>query len=164
VNHSRVFAAQPGSIRAARAYVEGALADIELPALQSIVLMVSELATNSVRHAGSEFTVDIRAAGDAVRVAITDRGSGEPEMRAPTSDAPSGRGLRIVDRLADEWGIGDGSAGTSVWFVVRVDAKRRDDPEHEHVRAARPPDPKEVVPAERTRDEQRNQTDLSVAA
>ena len=164
MNHSRVFAAQPGSIRAARAFVEATLAGIELPALQSIVLMVSELATNSVRHAGSEFTVDITSAGDAVRVVITDRGSGEPLMRAPTNDEPSGRGLRIVDRLADEWGIGDGSAATSVWFVVRVDAKRRDDPDHDDVRAARPPDPKEAVPGERTRDEQRNHADLLVAA
>ena len=101
--------------------------------------MVSELATNSVRHAGSEFTVDISSAGDAVRVVITDRGSGAPPMRAPTHDEPTGRGLRIVDRLADEWGIGDGSAGTSVWFVVRVDAERGDDPELEDVHAARPP-------------------------
>ena len=76
VNHSRVFAARPDSIRQARTFVEAALAGIELPALQSIVLMVSELATNSVRHAGSEFTVDISSAGDAVRVVITDRGSG----------------------------------------------------------------------------------------
>ena len=59
-------------------------------------------------------------------------------MRAPSHDEPTGRGLRIVDRLADEWGIGDGSAGTSVWFVVRVDAERGDDPELEDARTARP--------------------------
>ena len=164
MNRSRVFAARPDSIRQARTFVEDALAGTELAALQSIVLMVSELATNSVRHAGSEFTVDVGSADDAVRVVITDRGAGAPRMRAPSHDEPTGRGLRIVDRLADAWGIGDGSAGTSVWFVVRVDAERGDDPELEDVRASRPPDPKEAIPGERARDEQRNHSGLSVAA
>ena len=77
MNRSQAFAARPDSIRQARTFVEDALAGTELAALQSIVLMVSELATNSVRHAGSEFTVDVGSADDAVRVVITDRGAGD---------------------------------------------------------------------------------------
>jgi anti-sigma regulatory factor (Ser/Thr protein kinase) len=164
VNRSRVFAARPDSIRQARTFVEAALSDIDLAALQSIVLMVSELATNSVRHADSEFTVDVSSADDAVRVVVADHGAGAPLMRAPSHDEPTGRGLRIVDRLADEWGIGDGSSGTSVWFVVRVDAEQGDDPEPDDVRTSRSADPKQAVPGGRARDEQRNRTDLSVAA
>ena len=79
VNRSRAFAARPDSIRQARTFVEDALAGTELAALQSIVLMVSELATNSVRHAGSEFTVDVGSADDAVRVVVADRGAGAPQ-------------------------------------------------------------------------------------
>jgi anti-sigma regulatory factor (Ser/Thr protein kinase) len=164
VNEARTFAARPDSIRQARAFVEAALGDIDLAALQSIVLMVSELATNSVRHAGSEFTVEISSVGDEVRVVVTDSGQGAPLMRAPSHDEPTGRGLRIVDRLADRWGIGDGSAGTSVWFVVRVEASRADDASRDEVGGAQPPDQKEAVPGERAPGGQRNHSDLPVAA
>ena len=55
-----------------------------------------------------------------VFVAISDRGEGTPVLQAPPSSEPHGRGLRIVDKLADEWGISPlpdgGRRGKSVWF------------------------------------------------
>jgi anti-sigma regulatory factor (Ser/Thr protein kinase) len=131
VNGSRSFPARPSSIREARSFTERALAGTDPETLESIVLMVSELATNAVRHAGSEFRVDIGSEDGAVRVVVADRGVGVPVMRAPTHEEPTGRGLRIIDRLSDAWGTADGTTGTEVWFVVRVGAEGDDDLDHQ---------------------------------
>ena len=127
MNRSRSFPARPSSIREARSFTEGTLAGTDPDTLQSIVLMVSELSTNAVRHAGSEFRVDIASEDGAVRVVVADRGLGVPVMRAPTHEEPTGRGLRIIDRLSDDWGTADAPTGTEVWFVVRVGAEGDDD-------------------------------------
>jgi anti-sigma regulatory factor (Ser/Thr protein kinase) len=138
VSRSRRFPARPSSIREARSFTEGTLADTDPDTLQSIVLMVSELATNAVRHAGSEFRVDIGSEGGAVRVVVADRGLGVPVMRTPTHEEPTGRGLRIIDRLADDWGTADAPSGTEVWFVVRLGAEDEDDVEQVGTDTPRP--------------------------
>ena len=125
MRRAQAFPAQPGSIKAARTFAQEQLATVDPALVSSIVLMVSELSTNSVRHARTEFTVDIDASDAEVRITVTDAGPGDPEMRSPADDDPSGRGLRIVERLADAWGIDDGVPGKSVWFVVRLDAEDR---------------------------------------
>src|SRR5581483_539464 len=69
-------------------------------------LLVSELVTNSVRHAG-EGTIRIRAllADDRVRVEVHDDGPGVRQRRPGASVLDgSGRGLRLVEQLADHWG------------------------------------------------------------
>ncbi|HWD55423.1 MAG TPA: SpoIIE family protein phosphatase [Acidimicrobiales bacterium] len=74
-----------------------------------LALMLSELATNSVQHADTEFEVDVATTdhpgGRWVRVSVTDEASGFPTPQEPAPDAPHGRGLRIVESLADAWGI-----------------------------------------------------------
>jgi anti-sigma regulatory factor (Ser/Thr protein kinase) len=87
---------------------------------QVVVLLVSELATNSVRHASSAFHIEIDHHADHVRVQLSDTGDGEPTLQSPTNDRPSGRGLLIVDNLADEWGVELRDVGKAVWFVVRL--------------------------------------------
>ena len=67
--------------------------------------MVSELATNCVRHTVTDFTVRVERTPDEVRVDVTDTGGGTPEVRSPEPSEPSGRGLRIVRELSDSFGI-----------------------------------------------------------
>jgi anti-sigma regulatory factor (Ser/Thr protein kinase) len=84
--------------------------------------MVSELATNSLRHAGSDFRVHVERDDGQVRVAVSDSGPGQPFLRSPHPREPTGRGLRIVQALADDWGVAplhDGR-GKVVWFAVDV--------------------------------------------
>jgi hypothetical protein len=103
--------------REGRGYIEG----VEL-----VALMLSELATNAVQHAGTEFEVDITMTREAslycLRVGVTDQSPGLPVLPEPAADAPHGRGLRIVESLADAWGIEirRGHPGKTVWFVARL--------------------------------------------
>ena len=104
---------------AARRFALEALDDAPSEVRQSVELMVSELATNGVRHAQTSFDVVIDRNGDAVRVEVTDHGGGSPAMRFPGPDEPTGRGLQIVDMLAERWGVDQVEApGKTVWFML----------------------------------------------
>jgi anti-sigma regulatory factor (Ser/Thr protein kinase) len=90
--------------------------------------MVSELSTNSIRHARTGFTLEIEVVDRQIRIAIVDTGGGEPEIRSPNPDEPSGRGLRIVELLSDDWGVisSTSKSGKTVWFQVSAtDSDRR---------------------------------------
>ena len=101
---TRTFPHLPDSVPAARRFATEQLAvsasDEELEAIR---LMVSELATNCTRHTDSGFDLTIITAKGRVRVEATDRGRGEPAVRSPKPSDPHGRGLQIIDMLANEW-------------------------------------------------------------
>jgi anti-sigma regulatory factor (Ser/Thr protein kinase) len=110
--------------RAARRAVREALGG-ELPErrLGDIELLVSELATNSVRHAGcdedAEISMMARVDDRCIRLRVCDTGEGfeedvEPE---PHPDRGGGYGLVLVDRLADRWGV-QRNGRFCVWFEV----------------------------------------------
>ena len=91
--------------------------------MRDVRLLVSELVTNAVRHAGLDAGAPIRlmiAAGDAVlRIEIADGGSGfEPRAPDPDPTRASGWGLFLVDELADRWGVEPADPGTLIWFEI----------------------------------------------
>jgi serine/threonine-protein kinase RsbW len=87
--------------------------------LDAVELMVSELATNCVRHADTRFELTVTRTGGEIRVDATDGAGGRPEVRSPKPTDPSGRGLKIVDMLSAAWGVDQGAAiGKTVWFTV----------------------------------------------
>ena len=98
----------------------GFVADAPTDIQDSVALMVSELATNALVHAASGFEVAVDCSDFALLVAVNDRGDGGmPHLRAPASDEPYGRGLRIVDALSEEWGVDRSwDEGKTVWFRV----------------------------------------------
>jgi anti-sigma regulatory factor (Ser/Thr protein kinase) len=102
---ARAFPGTPAAIRAARAYVRTRLAGVPSGVTDAAVLAVSELATNAVEHTAEGFTVDVRRLGHGVRLAVSDSGAGTPEPHSVATSAASGRGLRIVGAIADEWGV-----------------------------------------------------------
>jgi anti-sigma regulatory factor (Ser/Thr protein kinase) len=109
------------AVTKARRYAVGALGGASRETKETVGLIVSELATNCVRHAASEFTISVDREGSAVRVEVSDRGPGEPRVRTPGPTEPTGRGLRILDALADAWGVtASPRAGKTVWFTVRA--------------------------------------------
>jgi len=77
-------------------------------------LLVSELAANAVLHAHSPFTVDIHHADGTLDVEVGDDDPTLPALRNPDDDG--GRGLRVVDALAGEWGTRSRDLGKSVYF------------------------------------------------
>lgn len=119
----REFANTPGAIGQARRFVGDQLVGAPVRVAEEVAVMVSELSTNCVRHTVTDFTVGIETTEGQVRVEVTDHGGGIPVVRSPDSSEPSGRGLRIVQELADSFGITEsrGSPGKTVWFVVNLE-------------------------------------------
>jgi len=117
----RTFPAIPQSVRAARRFATGSLADSPAATLEAVELMVSELATNCIRHERASFHIAILRSPHEIRVEVTDSGAGTPTMRSPGPDEPSGRGLQIVDMLSEEWGVEpEAPSGKTVWFSLDV--------------------------------------------
>lgn len=113
---------EPQSIPQARRFVVDALPGLRHDDAEIVVLMVSELATNCVLHAGSTFDIVIQHTGRYVRVEVTDAGPGLAAARSPRSNERNGRGLRIVESLAEDWGVIPAPAppGKTVWFTAEA--------------------------------------------
>jgi anti-sigma regulatory factor (Ser/Thr protein kinase) len=93
----------------------------ELPwdVAERLDLVVSELATNAVLHAATPFEVAVKVV-PTVRVEVSD-GSAEPPVRRHHDLAGShGRGLLIVDRCAQRWGVDPLPSGKVVWADVGI--------------------------------------------
>ncbi|MGA2163919.1 MAG: ATP-binding protein [Solirubrobacteraceae bacterium] len=115
---ARHFHCQPESVAGARHFVRDLLSDQPRETVEAAELMTSELATNSVRHACSDFELAIHRSREEIRVEVSDRGPGQPVPRSPTAQEQSGRGLQIVQALAEEWGIAPSPNGKLVWFTL----------------------------------------------
>ena len=94
--------------------------------LDDVELIVSELATNSVRHSGcgddDELSIEANVEDDRVRVRMSDPGAGFDvhTPRPPSNGSPGGYGLMLLDRLSDRWGV-QREGRFSVWFEVQRD-------------------------------------------
>lgn len=118
------FPGHAAEVGQARDFVRGVLGD-DWPALDDVLLLVSEIASNAVRHTisgrdGGWFDLTISVADDTTRVAIADQGSAtKPRLEGEdASEMTGGRGLQIVDALADRWGHAGDEAGRVVWFEI----------------------------------------------
>jgi anti-sigma regulatory factor (Ser/Thr protein kinase) len=121
MNRTRSFPYAPESVAAARRFATEALADSPSDVLEAVELMVSELATNCIRHAHTAFSLALRHVSGRLRVEVTDRAGGNPEMRSPGPDDPTGRGLQIVNMLSDDWGVDRTTdERKTVWFTLAV--------------------------------------------
>jgi anti-sigma regulatory factor (Ser/Thr protein kinase) len=124
---ARRFSAACSSVGQARQFLREQFVPASYdPGVEIVALMLSELATNAVQHAGTAFEVGIWVTPDpegrSVLVRVTDEGPGFPVPQEPPADAPHGRGLRIVESLASSWGVEEqrGRSGKTVWFTARV--------------------------------------------
>lgn len=84
--------------------------------VDEVELAVSELATNAVVHAGTEFVLRVSADGNGVRVEVADGNTHAPAPRDYAATARTGRGLRMVEQVADRWGVTLTPDGKAVWF------------------------------------------------
>ena len=116
---TRRFPSEPESVPAARRFATDALRGVAADVLDSVELMVSELATNCVRHANTQFDLTVSRQRGTIRVEVTDRAGGTPAMRSPGPDEPTGRGLQIVNMFSESWGVDhQSSVGKTVWFTI----------------------------------------------
>ncbi|MFE4912056.1 ATP-binding protein [Streptomyces sp. NPDC056652] len=87
------------------------------------VLVLSELFTNAVLHTASALvSCEVRLLTEHVRLDVHDQGArdGAPSPRNPDSRAENGRGLLLVESLAEAWGVGsrEGGVGRTVWAML----------------------------------------------
>lgn len=89
---------------------------------ETIALILTELATNAVRHArrhGRTFDVALaHDGGKTIEVEVSDGSPHHPVLNGYDPDATSGRGLLLVDALCEEWGVREREFGKSVWARV----------------------------------------------
>jgi anti-sigma regulatory factor (Ser/Thr protein kinase) len=119
MKRGREFPFDVTSVAAARRFAGQALGDVPPEVFDAVALMVSELATNSIRHAKTGFHLSITTAPQSVRVEVTDVGAGVPTVRSPGPTDPTGRGLKIVEAFSDDWGVEYGvPRDKTVWFKL----------------------------------------------
>jgi anti-sigma regulatory factor (Ser/Thr protein kinase) len=107
----------PSSISKARRLLRVFAAGSPVP-LDDLALLVSEVATNAIEHAGlgpdDQLRIEAELSDHAILVRVHDRGPGILRGRGTGRSEPSGAGLRIVGRIASAWGSQPGL----VWFEL----------------------------------------------
>ncbi|MFF8536799.1 ATP-binding protein [Streptomyces sp. NPDC015532] len=105
--------------RWARSRLAGSGIDADEPLAETLILLVSELVTNAVVHTGCPAVLRLclpGGAGDAtVRLEVADSSARPPMPRHADGDETNGRGLELVDGLADRWGWNPEGAGKRIW-------------------------------------------------
>jgi anti-sigma regulatory factor (Ser/Thr protein kinase) len=114
------LAGGPHAAGKARGALSGLRSDIDAPCLETLRLLVTELVTNSVRHAGSDSVwLKVLVGRSAVFTEVSDEGPGFDASAAGTPrEDRSGWGLFLVERLADRWGVQQNNGHTRVWFEL----------------------------------------------
>ena len=119
------LAGGPAAVGAARHAIDELADHEQLPRVDDLRLLVSELVTNSVLHGGmgpgDSVQLHVYTPDNRVRVEVCDHGGGWTEqMRSTALDSdqpPGGWGLMLVGALADSWGVNSGER-TCVWFEL----------------------------------------------
>ncbi len=86
-----------------------------------VELLVTELVANVVDHVRGEsvLSLELEYSDGWLRIAVADGSAVRPVVGELRGDQPRGRGMQIVDAIADEWGVEDVDGGKRVWFSLR---------------------------------------------
>jgi anti-sigma regulatory factor (Ser/Thr protein kinase) len=115
---SRRFSPGPEAVASVRAFVREAIKGVDEEVAYDVELLASEVATNVVEHARTDYEVHIFHDRGAIRVEIADESSVIPAVKALAVDADRGRGLLLLEHVADAWGAQESQEGKIVWFEV----------------------------------------------
>ncbi|MET9515514.1 ATP-binding protein [Streptomyces sp. NPDC002994] len=117
--------ADPAEVGRARRWARSRLAGsgirVDEPLAETLILLISELVTNAVVHTGCPAVLRMlfgTAADGTVRVEVADASARPPKPRHADGDDTNGRGLELVDGLADRWGWQSEGAGKRIWCEV----------------------------------------------
>ncbi|GGL50610.1 hypothetical protein GCM10014719_59920 [Planomonospora parontospora subsp. antibiotica] len=121
---SRHFLGSTASVREARRFVTAFLNG--WPIVEAAELIVSELATNAVRHSasgrfGGRFLVTIHVGRDRLWLAVLDEGGPRTPEVLDGQEDEGGRGLLLVSTLADSWGVDGDEQGRTVWALLSTE-------------------------------------------
>jgi anti-sigma regulatory factor (Ser/Thr protein kinase) len=105
----------------ARAFLRSTLATWNLDGFGSVTeLLVTELVANVVTHVGAAMTLRVSRGPARMRVEIDDASTEMPVVRHPDAAEEHGRGVLLVDQLANDWGVEQHDDGKTVWFELDV--------------------------------------------
>jgi anti-sigma regulatory factor (Ser/Thr protein kinase) len=113
---------------AARRALEGFGGQLEQDLIERSALVVTEVVTNSVTHAGltgaQRIELNIQVSPGCLRIEVTDEGTRgfDPVVALPHPGQNSGRGLWVIDQLTDRWGV-NFTSSTRVWCEFDVDPR-----------------------------------------
>jgi len=87
---------------------------------EDAALLVTELVANVVDHVGGEasLTLEASVADEWLRISVADGSSIRPVVQELSKDRPRGRGLRLVQAIAERWGCEDHEGGKRIWFEM----------------------------------------------
>jgi anti-sigma regulatory factor (Ser/Thr protein kinase) len=111
-----------GSVPAARHLVLTLLKAWDVPHdRDDAALLVTELVSNVVDHVQGDavLTLEVGVSDDWLRIAVVDGSSVRPVVRELSLDRPRGRGMLMVQAIADRWGAEDHLGGKRVWLELR---------------------------------------------
>ncbi len=117
----RDFPSTPSSAGEARRFVESVLADAGLDeVVYPATMLTSELVANAILHTGTPLAVAVLVDGNQVRVEVHDGSAQLPVRKHYSNMSGTGRGLMLVERMAEEWGCdrSTGGRGKVVWFEL----------------------------------------------
>lgn len=119
VDASWTFPPEPEMVGRARREVDRRLAAWAFPGdPEDVALVVNELVANAVEHAKTTVTLTVTLDRTGLRIAVGDRSPLPPVLRPHDPGAARGRGLQLVDALAEEWAVVDRGEGKVVWAQV----------------------------------------------
>jgi serine phosphatase RsbU (regulator of sigma subunit)/anti-sigma regulatory factor (Ser/Thr protein kinase) len=111
--------ASPSNVSHARRWVTRRLdACGAQDALDVVVLLTSEIVTNAIVHAQTSLTLRVEPVERGVRVAVSDGDPEVPAMGEFNLHSSGGRGMALLDTLAQDWGVQVERNGKTVWFDV----------------------------------------------
>jgi len=113
-----VLAPISASVPEARRFVADRLADLPQETVDVARLLVSEVVTNAVLHAHTELSLTLDRDDSTVSVQVADANPLLPVVRTHGSDAGTGRGLKVLEKLASRWGTRRTDSGKVVWFEI----------------------------------------------
>lgn len=86
--------------------------------LDPVLLLTSELVTNALLHSGTTLAVRAERHGPGIRVSVEDGSAVPPVRRRHSTTASTGRGVQLLEAVADDWGWSSTERGKVVWFRV----------------------------------------------
>lgn len=115
------FDSESSNASDARRFVTRTLEDWDCDHIaDTAILLVGELVANVVLHARTAFDVTVRLEGPRLRVEVRDADARLPARKHYSVTSTTGRGLALLDELADDWGAAPVPGGKCVWFELET--------------------------------------------
>ncbi len=116
---SRRLPPHPASVGEGRRFIREVLRECRRDHLsEAAELVISEVVTNALVHAGTEVEVAAHVGRHGVRVEVTDGSPHLPATKRYADLASTGRGLQLLEQTVDRWGVDPHDTGKTVWFEL----------------------------------------------